>query len=89
MVSQNNNLHDYIVAVSTNVKRVDTDLNAHKFCCPASVVASRAETDLKIHVDSLDAHGRKATDKFSSTAIAWLAVALATVSAYFEFKRHP
>lgn len=89
MVSQQNNLHDHIIAVSTNVKRVESDLNAHKVCCPPSVAAARLKDDLDEHVDSIDAHGRKATDKFSASAIAWLSLALASLAAIFEFKRHP
>lgn len=44
--------------------------------------------DLREHQDSIDPHGRRATDKFSANAIAWLSLALASILAAFELKKH-
>jgi hypothetical protein len=89
MASQQAHLREYIVSVSTNVHRLEADLSAHKGTCPAGVRAREVGDALKEHAESIDAHGHNATNRFSSTAVAWLGVALASILAFFEFKRHP
>lgn len=44
--------------------------------------------DLRAHQESIDPHGRRATDKFSANAIAWLSLALASLVAAFEIRKH-
>lgn len=89
LVSQQKNLHDHIVAVSTNVHRLESDMNAHKASCPASVRVREIGDDLEAHADSLDAHGRRATDKLTGNIIAWVALAIAALVALLDLRKNP
>lgn len=68
MVSQQASLNAHIGAVSSNVKRLESDLTEHR--------------------ESVEAHGRRATDRFSSNIIAWAGLIVAAVVGAVEFKRH-
>lgn len=68
MVSQQANLNAHIGAVSSNVKRLESDLTEHR--------------------ESVDAHGRKATDRFSSNIVAWAGLIVSAVVGAIEMKKH-
>ena len=88
MESQQKNLHDHIVAVSVNLKRVENDMNTHKAFCPPSAAVAKVRDDLDEHLGSLDAHGRNATDKFAANIVAWVSLIIAVVVAINEIRRH-
>lgn len=89
MTSQQANLREYIVSVSTNVHRLEGDLHAHKATCPPSIAVARVDAELEEHMENIDAHGRKATDKFAGNLIAWIALAIAAIGALLDFRKHP
>lgn len=43
--------------------------------------------DLRAHQDSIDPHGRRATDRLASSVISWLGLAIASVLAALEFRK--
>ena len=43
--------------------------------------------ELKGHQESIDPHGRRATDRYAQNAIAWLSLAIASIVAAWEVRK--
>lgn len=44
--------------------------------------------DLRAHQESIDPHGRRATDRLAQNAVAWLGLVVASIVAAFEFRKN-
>lgn len=43
--------------------------------------------DLRAHQESIDPHGRRATDRLAQNVVAWAGLAVASILAALEFRR--
>lgn len=70
------NLKDYIAAVSVNVKEARKEAKAD---------VEKIQTDINEHKVDLDAHGVGATNRSGNMTIAWVGIGLAVMQALFHF----
>lgn len=66
---------NYIGSVNSGVKEVRKDL-------------TKVTDELRHHKESIDPHGRRATDKYSQSIVSWLGLAVASILAIVEIGRH-